>query len=113
MTKPRGDLQCRVVDGDGKELCRVPVRNEVGCWPQTLGSGPDDGIRVDLDAMPEAVVLVDVSGRHLQVTARCPGVVRLRGEVLRQGESCRTDGTFAVGDLLVEIVHDGDDADCD
>lgn len=113
MTRSRGILQCRIADGRGHELCRVPVRNDVGDWPQTLGSGPDDGIRVDLAGIPESVVLLHVSGRHLQVTARRAGVVCIRGERLGQGESRRTDGRFTVGDLTVEIVHDGTDEECD
>jgi len=113
MSQRSNALWCSVVEERTGERRRVAVRNDAGSWPQTLGSSPDDGIRVDLAAMPPRAILVVPSGRHLQVTAQVPDLVRVRGEQLGMGASRRVDGTFAIGPLLVTFEHaeDHDDED--
>lgn len=85
------------------------MRNEVGCWPQHLGSGPDDDIRLPTGAAPARAAALLPSGRHVQVTALVPNLVRVRNETLGEGESRRVDGSFDLGPLRITLRSAGDD----
>lgn len=110
MSQPANALWCIVVEERTGERCRVVVRNDAGNWPQSLGSGAADDIRIELAGMPPRAIVVVPSGRHLQVTAQAPDLVRVRGELLRAGASCRVDGAFTIGTMVVTFEHsDGHD----
>jgi len=112
MSPPANALWCTVVDGRTGERCRVVVRNEDGSWPQTLGSGANDSIRIELAGMPPRAIVIVPSGRHLQITAQVPDLVHVRGERLGAGAARRVDGAFAIGTMVVTFDHaDSDGGD--
>ncbi len=109
MSQQPNALWCTVVETRTGARCRVWVRNDAGSWPQTLGSAADDGIRIDLGAMPPHAIRIVPSGSHLSVTAQVPDLVHVRGERLAAGSSRRVDGAFSIGTLFVTFQHGGCD----
>lgn len=101
-------LTWRVEDATGALLHRLAVRNTIGSWPQYLGSGVDDDIRVSSPMVPARAVRLVPSGRHMLVTALVAGSVIVDGVLLAEGAERRADRSFEVAGIKV-VFDDGDE----
>ena len=98
-----------IEDANGGVLQRLTVRNDVGAWPQHLGSGVSDEIRVASALVPPRAVRLTASGPHFLVTALVDGCVVVGGAPLAAGRSRRADGGFQVAGLRVAFAVDDDE----